>query len=112
MNVVLFDEEEVWKRLLPFTFTKPISELRLGIFTLREKWAAHLDYPCSSLSRDYLKEKYPAEIEADNFFINSKLLPDAGLVEAIMELNLDCALLAGKTILAYRGASCARIQIA
>jgi len=103
MNVVLFDEEEVWKQLLPFTFTKPISELRLGIFTLREKWAAHLDYPCNSLSRDYLKEKYPAEIKADNFFINSKLLPDAALVEEIMALNGDSALVAGKTILAYRG---------
>lgn len=43
MNVVLFDEEEVWQQLLPFTFTKPVSELRLGIFTLREKWAANLE---------------------------------------------------------------------
>ncbi len=103
MNVVLFDEEEVWKQLLPFTFTKPVSELRLGIFTLREKWAAHLDYPCYSLSREYLREKYPAEIEADNFFINSKLMPDGNLVEAIMELHPDSALIAGKTILAYRG---------
>lgn len=103
MNVVLFDEEEVWKRLLPFTFTKPVSELRLGIFTLREKWAAYLEYPCSSLSRDYLREKYPAEIQNDNFFINSRLLPDVGLVESIMSLNIDCALLAGKNILAYRG---------
>ncbi len=103
MNVVLFDEEEVWQQLLPFTFTKPVSELRLGIFTLREKWASQLEYPCTSLSCDYLKEKYPAEMETDNFFINSKLLPDPALLEAIMELHPDQVLLADKTILAYRG---------
>lgn len=103
MNVVLFDEEEVWQQLLPFTFTKPVSELRLGIFTLREKWAANLEYPCSSLSRNYLKEKYPAELGEDNFFINSKLVPDPALVEAITELHPDQALYKGTTVLAYRG---------
>ncbi|MCU0359174.1 MAG: GlmU family protein [Bacteroidia bacterium] len=103
MNVVLFDEEEVWKQFLPFTFTKPICELRLGIFTLRQKWEANLEYPCTPLSKDYLKDKFPAELSEDNFFINSKLLPDANLVEAIMELNLNCALYADTTVLAYRG---------
>src|SRR5688572_19378782 len=103
MNLVLFDEEEVWKALLPFTFTKPVSELRLGIFTLREKWEAHLEDPCCSLSKDYLKEKYPSEITKDNFFINSKLLPDTDLVEAIMALSVDTVLMKGNHILAYRG---------
>jgi len=103
MNVVLFDEEEVWQQLLPFTFTKPISELRLGILTLREKWEAYLEYNCSSLSQTYLKNKFPTELAADNLFINSQLLPDENLVEAILELTKDCALVKGTKLLAYRG---------
>src|SRR5690606_35424858 len=100
-----FDEEEVWKQLLPFTFTKPVSELRLGIFTLREKWELHLEETCSSLSKDYLKAKYPAELTADNFFINSKVLPDRNLVEAIMEMGKDSALMGQSELLAFRSST-------
>ncbi|WP_372974613.1 putative sugar nucleotidyl transferase, partial [Muriicola sp.] len=41
MNYVLFDSE-VRTSLLPFTFTRPVGEIRIGILTLREKWEKHL----------------------------------------------------------------------
>lgn len=103
MNIVLFDEEEVWKRLLPFTFTRPVAELRFGIFTLRERWAETLEYPCSVLSKAYLRELYPYEEAPDSIFINSKLLPDARLAEAVQELHSGEVLVQGGHLLAYRG---------
>lgn len=102
MNIVLFDEEEVWKQLLPFTFTRPVSEIRLGIFTLREKWAETLEYPCSVQSKDYLSEKFLYEEAADSIYINSRLLPDPKLAEAVQELQPDHALVKGNILLAYR----------
>lgn len=37
MNIILFDDNEVRKNLLPLTYTRPIAHLRLGIDTLEEK---------------------------------------------------------------------------
>ena len=37
MNYVLFDGE-AHRKLLPFTFTRPVAEIRIGILTIREKW--------------------------------------------------------------------------
>lgn len=34
---ILFDDKS-WGTLRPLTFTRPISELRVGILTIREKW--------------------------------------------------------------------------
>lgn len=103
MNIVLFDEEEVWKRLLPFTFTRPVSEIRLGVFTIRQKWEETLEYSCSVLSKDYLQEKFLFEEAEDSLYINSKLLPDPKLAEAVQDLQPDHALVKGSNLLAYRG---------
>ena len=62
MNIVLFDEPFTKKNLLPFTFTRPVSELRIGILTIKEKWEKYLSIPCSYFTESYLSDKYPAEI--------------------------------------------------
>ncbi|NLH57242.1 MAG: hypothetical protein GX467_10395, partial [Rikenellaceae bacterium] len=36
-HVILFDDSR-WDHLLPLTFTRPVSELRIGILTIKEKW--------------------------------------------------------------------------
>ncbi|MCB0464066.1 MAG: glucose-1-phosphate thymidylyltransferase, partial [Aequorivita sp.] len=37
MNYILFDGN-VRNQLLPFTFTRPVADIRVGILTIREKW--------------------------------------------------------------------------
>ena len=37
MNYILFDDA-TWHNLLPLTFTKPVSEIRIGILTITQKW--------------------------------------------------------------------------
>ena len=36
MNYILFDGD-VRNALLPFTYTKPVADIRIGILTIREK---------------------------------------------------------------------------
>ena len=86
MNYILFDDETRLS-LLPFAFTRPVSEIRIGILTIREKWERYLSQPLSHLTEDFLQEKYPIVIEDKNVLINSSVLPDKKLVNRIGDLK-------------------------
>jgi UDP-N-acetylglucosamine diphosphorylase/glucosamine-1-phosphate N-acetyltransferase len=85
MNIILFDNQ-TRERLLPFTFTRPVAEIRIGITTIREKWERALKSECSFFTQDYLSGLFPCIITDDNLFIVGSLLPDSALVEAIKAL--------------------------
>jgi hypothetical protein len=56
MNYILFDGSSR-NRLLPFTFTRPVADIRIGILTIREKWELLLKSTTSTITEDYLAEK-------------------------------------------------------
>lgn len=85
-NVILFDDHR-WVNLLPLTFTRPVSELRIGILTIKEKWEKRLNIPASYLTKHYLSGKYTTQIEEDNLFINSRILPEDNIVSMIKNLQ-------------------------
>lgn len=90
MNYILFDGE-VRNQLLPFTFTRPVAEIRVGILTIREKWEHLLGLSTTTLTEDYLSEKYPfLELEI-NVFINASFLPSENLVAIIKGLEANQA---------------------
>lgn len=101
MNHVLFDSE-VRTSLLPFTFTRPVGEIRIGILTLREKWEMHLKAQSSYLTEEYLGVKYPIHLESDNLFIDPSFLPSQALADAIRALKPDTALYRSGSLIAYR----------
>lgn len=82
MRVILFDDQ-FRNNLLPLTFTRPVSEIRVGILTIAEKWQGYLKADVSYLTADYLQEKYPLKLGQVNLFINSAICPDEGLLEVI-----------------------------
>ncbi len=86
MNIVLFDSKE-WKNLRPLTLTKPFGELRMGILTFRERWKKLIEGNYSYLTENYLSEKFPAEVENLNLFINPAYFPFPDLVDAILKLK-------------------------
>jgi UDP-N-acetylglucosamine diphosphorylase/glucosamine-1-phosphate N-acetyltransferase len=100
-NIIMFGDDH-WYDLLPLTFTRPISELRVGILTIREKWEKHLNGNASYITQDYLAEKYPISIAQDNILINSTFLPDKQLVNFIFQLRPNEALLLGPELIAAR----------
>ncbi|MCC7232290.1 MAG: GlmU family protein [Bacteroidia bacterium] len=85
MNCILFDDER--QTLLPLTFTRPVSELRIGIFTIREKWEKLLGQTCSHLTVSYLSEKYPLRSSGDNLFLNGSVIPDKKIAGAVVALR-------------------------
>ena len=105
MNLVLFDDPVIRMDLLPFTFTRPVAALRVGILTLQEKWEKHLSLSASFLTQDYLATKFPLIRSSDNILINGALCPDAELLAAIQKLSPGQSLVKGIRLLAIRGES-------
>jgi UDP-N-acetylglucosamine diphosphorylase/glucosamine-1-phosphate N-acetyltransferase len=100
MNYILFDGHRR-NALLPFTYTKPVADLRIGILTIREKWEHYLGSTTTTITEDYLAEKYPM-VEADqNILINSSFLPTEKLVDLIKELKENEAVLIGDEVVAF-----------
>jgi UDP-N-acetylglucosamine diphosphorylase/glucosamine-1-phosphate N-acetyltransferase len=104
MNIILFDDQYA-ANLLPFTFTRPVSELRLGILTIREKWERFFvndKVSFSYLTKNYLQDKFACQSTNDNFYVNGALLPTEELVKAISGLEIGKGLMAGNKIIALR----------
>ncbi|MGO3182110.1 MAG: GlmU family protein [Aequorivita sp.] len=86
MNYILFDGN-VRNQLLPFTFTRPVADIRVGILTIREKWEHLLGFTTTTVTEDYLSDKYPfLELER-NVLINASFLPSENLVNIIKGLE-------------------------
>ena len=101
MNYILFDGEER-NALLPFTFTRPVAEIRIGILTFKEKWEKQLQQKVSYKTELYLSTKYSMVLEADNVFISASVAPDSALIEGIKNLKQGEVLVSGSKTIAYR----------
>jgi len=85
MNYILFDGN-VRNQLLPFTFTRPVADIRIGILTIREKWEHLLGFTTTTVTEDYLSEKYPFLELEKNIFINASFLPSENLANIVKGL--------------------------
>ena len=101
MKIILFDDKS-WGTLRPLTFTRPISELRVGILTIREKWEKRFGDKVAYLTKDYLQEKFPLSVEDDNLLINSSVCPNEELMQEIKSLQAGEMLLQGDCLIAVR----------
>ena len=110
MNIILFDDEHR-VNLLPLAFTRPIADFRIGILTIKEKWAHYFDATYSYATAIYLQVKYPQVLAAQNLFINGAVLPNPALKKAIENLNEGEALVHGNLTLAVN-TNTANFQIA
>lgn len=103
MNIILFDSE-VRNHLLPFTFTRPVSEIRAGILTIREKWQRAIPGDYSWKTEDYLSQKFPIKSAGESLVINASVCPNAELLEAIEGLKAGQQLIAGEVVIAQKAA--------
>jgi UDP-N-acetylglucosamine diphosphorylase/glucosamine-1-phosphate N-acetyltransferase len=101
MTIILFDDL-VWKSLLPLTFTRPVSEIRIGILTISEKWSKYLNKDITHHTRYYLQEKFPVTLSNSNLFINGSVCPDDSLLQTIDKLNEGEMLVQNEVILAVK----------
>ena len=100
MNYILFDGK-VRNALLPFTFTRPVADIRMGILTVREKWETYLDTQISSKTEDYLTTKFPLKTESENVMIDASFLPTRELADLVSELGPSEAIFIDSEPVAY-----------
>jgi len=98
-SLLLFDDPAIRGSLLPFTFTRPVASIRVGILEIADKWALHTGKSVSYLTQDYLQQKF-ARAKGKALAINGAWLPDENSVKAIAALAEDEALFSGKIFLA------------
>lgn len=86
MNIVLHDTD-LHIHLKPFSFTRPIADIRIGILTIREKWEKMLSGSYSYATEEQLSEKFPLHLEEENLVINAAVCPTQELIVALQELK-------------------------
>ncbi len=87
MNLVLFDGKDR-DELLPLVFHCSISDLRVGIDTLREKWENQWNGKVFCQVPDYLGGKYPALPDGEVVYVYAGVVPNPEFIQALMGLKL------------------------
>ena len=105
MNLILFDLPDQREALKPFTLTRPIAGLRVGILTLEEKWQKRVAQltsirQVSYLTEAYLQGKYPLRVTEKNLLINAAICPTETLVRQVAELQPKQVLRHGSSLVA------------
>ena len=100
MNYILFDDFR--GNLLPLTYTRPVSEIRIGILTITKKWEHFFKTKFSFYTEDYLQQKFSLITKEDNLWVNGSICPDTNLVSAIQSLSENQCLMQNETLIAYR----------
>lgn len=102
MNLILFDDPAIRTDLLPFTFTRPVAKIRVGILTIAEKWERWLNASASFKTETYLQQKFKMVSSGDNLLINGGVCPDDYLVAAVKSLPAGKFLVKDSLLIAAR----------
>ena len=100
MNYILFDGP-FRTQLLPFTYTRPVADIRCGILTIREKWEKYLGQETSTSTEEYLSERWPLVEQENNIWINGSVQPTENLSNSVKALKENQVIIYNETVLAY-----------
>jgi UDP-N-acetylglucosamine diphosphorylase/glucosamine-1-phosphate N-acetyltransferase len=94
MQKIIFTEEYCRpENLHPFTYTRRIKDIRIGILTIREKWEKYLKIPSAAKWEDhYLDDEQAVKIEKgmgkDNYLlVHANVLPTKPIISKIKSLK-------------------------
>jgi len=103
MNIILHDLD-AHLTFAPLTLTRPVGSLRMGIFTNDQRWKNYFhNAEISFKTEEYLSGKFSCSQKEDNFWVNAKVVPHAGLVKFLEGLNSGDSLYVNNEFVAYRG---------
>ncbi|HEU5145461.1 MAG TPA: GlmU family protein [Chryseosolibacter sp.] len=102
MSPILFDDPIIRINLLPFTYTRPVANIRVGILTIDEKWENWLGVKPSFQTAGYLERKFPRKGTDDTLLINGAICPDQKLVDTIKALPSNYFLVQNQLLIASR----------
>lgn len=100
---LVFSDAQYWGDFLPLTYTRPISEIRMGILTFQERWKKLLGIEKSSfLTEDYLQGKFVKPSPEKSLLIVPNFLPTENIIDQIKNLQKGEALVyKDEVIVAY-----------
>lgn len=103
MQKIIFTEEYCKpENLHPFTFTRHIQDIRIGILTIREKWERYLNISSANKWEDhYLDNAQSVKIEKgigkdDYLLVHANVLPANAIINKIKKMNNGEFLSSGK----------------
>jgi len=103
------DDNGLHLRFAPLSLTRPIGNLRMGIFTNDERWKAFLpDAEIGFTTEKYLSKKF-SSVE-NGIRVNAAIIPNDELVAAVMHLEANSALYLNELLLAENGIATSKIQ--
>lgn len=85
-NIILTDHAER-DHLLPLTQTRPVGKIRIGLWTIGERWERCWSASVSFHTQDYLSKVFPMTLADDNLFVNGALFPTDEIVSQIYDLK-------------------------
>ena len=102
MNIQLHDNN-LHLRFAPLTLTRPVGNLRMGIFTNDERWKFFLSEAIITYkTENYLSGKYPSST-LDVIEVNASVIPNEDMIAAIYHLSNNEVLMIGENWLARIG---------
>lgn len=103
MNIILHDLSN-HLRFAPLTLTRPVGNLRTGMFTNDARWQFYCpEATLSYLTEEYLSEKFPLHQTKDNYWINAAIVPTKAISEKVKALAFDESLFINGVLIAFRG---------
>lgn len=105
MNILFAESSDAHLQLLPLTYTRPVSNLRVGILTIDEKWAQHLAVDSFGYAtQDYLQDKFSTvETNPETIWVVDGILPSKELINQIHQLSSSEAITTEGRILIAKG---------
>jgi UDP-N-acetylglucosamine diphosphorylase/glucosamine-1-phosphate N-acetyltransferase len=99
MNIVLFDSNQ--KKYFPLSLTRPVSDFRFGILTIKEKWEYYFK-DVSVKAESYLNDKFHLNISSDNLWIDSQVIPTDDLIIELNNLREGEGLISNDVVIGFR----------
>ena len=101
MKIILADFE-AHLRFAPLSLTRPIGDIRVGLFTNLERWSILLpEDHIGFQSESYLSDEY--EMLSDGKIINACIIPNTDFVASLVHLEENCRLMLGENTMAITG---------
>jgi len=101
MKIILADFE-AHLRFAPLSLTRPIGDIRVGLFTNLERWSILLpDDHIGFQSQSYLRDEF--EELNDGKIVNACIIPNEDFVASIVYLEDNCRLMLGNNTIAISG---------
>ncbi|MGF7231605.1 putative sugar nucleotidyl transferase [Arachidicoccus sp.] len=87
MAIILLETNTQREKFYPLSFIRPIAELQLGIFSLKDWWGKITGEQVFLLTEEYLQLSYPLPENELVYFINATLLPNKNIWDEIRSLK-------------------------